>query len=84
MLGVSSILNSINILVTSFNTKGNENSFSRINLLIIAAVVTSVLLILVAPVLAVGVTLIFLDRNINTGFLDATHAGDEIIFQHIF
>jgi len=84
LLGISSILNSINILATAMAAKGIENSAAKLNLIIFAAAVTSILLILVAPVLAVGVTLIFLDRNINTGFLDATHSGDEIIFQHIF
>jgi len=84
LLGISSILNSINIIITSLYAKTTGWTLNKISLLIFAAIVTSILLILVVPVLAVGVTLIFLDRNLNTGFLDSTHAGDEIIFQHIF
>jgi len=84
LLGISSILNSINIISTSFSSKSVGASFYKAGLFAFASVVTSFLLILVVPVLAVGVTLIFLDRNINSGFLDSSHAGDEIIFQHVF
>ena len=54
-LGVSSIMNSINMIVTIMNSRAVGDSFSRAPLLIFAALVTSYLLILVAPVLAVGV-----------------------------
>jgi hypothetical protein len=55
LLGISSILNSINILVTSLAAKSQSNSFYKIHLIIFAAQITSILLIAVAPVLAVGV-----------------------------
>jgi len=84
LLGISSILNSLNVVATCFSAKSAAGSFYKSSLFNFSSVVTSILLLLVVPVLAVGVTLIFLDRNINTGFLDSTHAGDEVLFQHIF
>lgn len=36
------------------------------------------------PVLAGGITILLLDRNLNTSFFDASGGGDPVLFQHLF
>jgi cytochrome c oxidase subunit I len=55
ILGISSILNSINLIITVGLGRGAGDSFSRVSLILFAGLVTSLLLLLVVPVLAVGV-----------------------------
>nr|DAC80491.1 TPA_asm: cytochrome oxidase subunit I [Leishmania hertigi] len=84
LLGVSSILNSINLLGTLFCCRRKFFSFLSWSLFIWASLITALLLIISLPVLAGGVTLILCDRNFNTSFYDVVGGGDLILFQHLF
>lgn len=84
LLGVSSILNSLNVVGTLFVCRKKFFSFVFWLLFIWGLMLTSILLILTLPILAGGVTMILLDRNFNTSFFDVVGGGDLVLFQHLF
>lgn len=82
MAGMSSILGSVNFLVTiGHNTVMH---FNRLPLLLWSLFFTSVLLLLAVPVLAGALTMLFTDRNLSTSFFDYEAGGDPVLYQHLF
>lgn len=84
LLGVSSIINSLNICGTLFVCRCRFYYFLFISLFFWGVLITSLLLILCLPVLAGGITMILFDRNLNTSFYDVLGGGDLLLFQHLF
>ncbi|MCW8884173.1 MAG: cytochrome c oxidase subunit I [Motiliproteus sp.] len=84
LLGISSVLASINIIVTLFNMRAPGMTLMQMPMFCWTWLVTAFLLILVVPVLAGGVTMLLFDRHFGTSFFDAAGGGDPVLFQHLF
>jgi len=84
ILGLSSILNSLNVVGTLFACRRRFYFLTFCSLFLLGLMFTSLLLILCLPVLAGAVTLVLLDRNFNTGYFDLIGGGDLVLFQHLF
>lgn len=84
LLGISSILASINIIVTILGTRAPGMSLMKMPIFAWAWLVTAFLLILIMPVLAGAVTMLLFDRHFGTSFFNAAGGGDPVLFQHLF
>ncbi len=84
MMGISSVLGSINIIVTILNLRAPGMTLMKMPLFVWTWLITAFLLIMVMPVLAGVVTMMLTDRHFGTSFFEAAGGGDPVLFQHIF
>ncbi len=84
LLGISSIMGSINIIVTIFNMRAPTMTMMKMPLFVWTWLITAYLLIATMPVLAGAVTMLLTDRFFDTSFFNAAGGGDPVMFQHIF
>lgn len=84
ILGLSSILGSINTIVTVFNLRAPGMTFNRLPLFVWATLVTAFIQLFGTPALAGAVTTLVLDRHVGTIFYNATLGGDPMLYQHLF
>jgi cytochrome c oxidase subunit 1 len=84
MLGISSILGSINIIATILNMRAPGLGLMKMPLFVWTWLVTAFLLLAAIPVLAGAVTMLLTDRHFGTHFFNAAGGGDPVMFQHVF
>ena len=84
ILGMSSIMGSINIITTILNMRAPGMTLMKMPLFVWTWLITAYLLIAVMPVLAGAVTMTLTDRHFGTHFFNAAGGGDPVLFQHIF
>ena len=80
--GLSSILGSINLLVTAFGMRSAGMALNQIPLFVWSICFTAVLVILAFPVLAAALIMLLTDRNLNTAYF--VDSGDLVLYQHLF
>ena len=84
MMGISSIMGAINVIVTIFNLRAPGMTLMKMPLFVWTWLITAFLLIAVMPVLAGAVTMMLTDRHFGTSFFSAAGGGDPVLFQHVF
>lgn len=84
IMGISSIMGAINVIVTIFNMRAPGMTWMKMPLFVWTWLITAFLLIAVMPVLAGVVTMVLTDKFFGTSFFDAAGGGDPVLFQHIF
>jgi len=83
-MGASSILGSINVVVTIMNMRAPGVGLLNMPLFVWSWLITAYLLIATMPVLAGAVTMLLTDHFFGTSFFSASGGGDPVMFQHIF
>ena len=84
VMGASSIMGSINVIVTIMNMRAPGMYLMKMPLFVWSWLITAYLLIAVMPVLAGAVTMMLMDIHFGTSFFNAAGGGDPVLFQHIF
>ena len=84
MMGISSIMGAMNIIVTLFNMRAPGMSLMQMPMFAWSWLITAFLLVAVMPVLAAVVTMMLMDIHFATSFFSAAGGGDPVLFQHIF
>ncbi|MFG6456760.1 cytochrome c oxidase subunit I [Roseateles sp. BYS96W] len=84
ILGASSIMGSINIIVTILNMRAPGMTLMKMPMFAWTWLITAYLLIAVMPVLAGAITMTLTDRHFGTAFFNPAGGGDPIMYQHIF
>jgi cytochrome c oxidase subunit I len=84
LLGASSIMGSINIIVTVLNMRAPGMTLMKMPMFCWTWLITAYLLIAVMPVLAGAITMTLTDRHFGTSFFNPAGGGDPVMYQHIF
>ena len=84
LLGMSSILGSINIIATILNMRAPGMTLMKMPMFVWGWLITAFLILAIMPVLAGTVTMMLTDRHFGTSFFNAAGGGDPILFQHVF
>ncbi len=84
VVGFSSILTSLNFIVTVHRLRAPGMTWSRLPLFVWASYATAVIIVLGTPLLAISLALVALERIFGIGFFDPLLGGDPLLFQHLF
>lgn len=84
LVGTSSILGSVNFIVTIWKMKVPSMRWDQVPLFCWAILATSLLALVSTPVLAAGLILLFFDINFGTSFFKPDAGGNVVIYQHLF
>ncbi|MEZ0606698.1 cytochrome c oxidase subunit 1 [Paraburkholderia sp. IW21] len=82
LMGASSIMGGINIVVTIL-TCAPGMTMMKLPMFVWTWLITAYLLIAVMPVLAGAITMLLFDRHFGTSFFNAGGGGDPVMYQHI-
>ncbi|MBA4138439.1 MAG: cytochrome c oxidase subunit I [Opitutus sp.] len=84
VLGLSSIVASLNFIVTIINLRAPGLTMMRLPVFTWMALITSFLLILALPAIAIALIEVMFDRHFGTNFFEAANGGQPILWQHLF
>jgi cytochrome c oxidase subunit 1 len=84
LTGVSSILGSLNVMVTIANMRAPGMGWGRLPLFCWSLIAQAIMILLTLPVIAAGVTILLTDRHFGTCFYDPRCGGSALLWQHVF
>jgi cytochrome c oxidase subunit 1 len=84
VLGLSSILGSLNYITTIINNRAPGMTWFRMPLSVWALFITAILGLLALPVLSGAAIMLLFDQTIGTHFFDPGAGGQALLWQHLF
>jgi cytochrome c oxidase subunit I len=84
VLGISSLMGSINYITTIINMRAPGMTLFRMPLVIWSLFITAILLLLALPVLTSAVAMLLFDRTLGTSWFSPSGGGEPLLWQHLF
>ena len=84
IMGISSLMGSINYITTIINMRAPGMTYFRLPLVIWSLFIVAILLLLAFPVVASALALILFDRMAGTSFFTTAGGGEPLLWQHLF
>ena len=84
LLGLASLISSVNFIVTVFNMRAAGMRLLRMPVFIWMSTVVAFLLLLSLPIIAVALFMVTFDRQFGSLFFQPVGGGDPILWQHLF
>lgn len=84
VLGVGSLVSSVNLLTTIFNMRAPGMKLFRMPVFVWMSMVVNFLLAFSLPIVTVALIMLYFDRNFGTLFFEASGGGDPVLYQHLF
>ncbi len=84
VLGVSSLMGSINYITTIINMRAPGMTLFRMPLAIWSLFIVAILLLLALPVLTSALAMLLFDQTLGTSFFNVAGGGEPLLWQHLF
>ena len=84
ILGVSSVIGSLNFIVTIINLRAPGMTMMRLPVFTWMTLITAFLIILSFPAITIALVELMMDRNFATNFFEVSNGGLPILWQHLF
>ncbi len=84
LVGISMTLLGLNMLATVFTQRAPGLSWGRLPIFVWSVIATSALNVLAAPVLITTLTMVALDRTVQTGFYLSSAGGSAYLYENLF
>jgi len=84
VLGLSSIVAALNFIVTIINLRAPGMTMMRLPVFSWMALITSFLLVMAMPSIAIALLEVIFDRHFGTNFFEVSGGGQPILWQHLF
>jgi len=84
LLGLASLVSSVNFIVTVFNMRARGMRLLRMPVFAWMSMVVAFLLLFSLPIIAVALFMVTFDRSFGSVFFQATNGGDPVLWQHLF
>jgi cytochrome c oxidase subunit 1 len=84
LIGLSSILGALNIIVTTIRMRAPGMNYFRMPIFVWAALATAIIALTATQLIALSFQMVMFQRLLGMGFFDPAKGGDPILFQHLF
>jgi cytochrome c oxidase subunit I len=84
LMATSMVLAGFNIVATTVNYRAPGMTWTRLPLFVWAILLTSLLMVLAAPILITASYMALLDRTVQTALFDPNHGGSSFLWQNLF
>ncbi len=84
IMGMSSIMTGLNMIVTVHKLRAPGMTMGRLPLFVWSIYSTAIIQVLATPVLGITVLLLVAERTLGVGIFDPARGGDPVLFQHFF